>query len=84
VAHRTSPLNICGPRVKKLRAEQGLTQEDLAARCQLHGLDISRDTIANIEARRRWVGDMELRVLARALSVPIDTLVPPMPRRTRA
>ena len=49
----------------------------LAKECQLVGWDIGRDTIAQIEARNRWVGDMELRTLARVLGVEIGALVPP-------
>jgi hypothetical protein len=29
----------------------------LAAQCQRMGWDITRDTIAKIEAHKRWVGD---------------------------
>ena len=39
-------MNIVGPAVKEIREEKGLTQEVLAARCNLLGWDISRSTLA--------------------------------------
>ena len=44
--------------------------------CQLAGLDVSRVTIATIEANGRVVRDFELRILAGILGVSIDELVP--------
>ena len=32
----------------------------MATKCQLSGWDVSRDTIANVELRRRWVPDFEV------------------------
>jgi len=63
--------------VRQFRAERKWSQMQLAKECQLVGWDIGRDTIAQIEARNRWVGDMELRTLARVLGVEIGALVPP-------
>jgi hypothetical protein len=45
------PANIIGPQVRKARYQLGLSQEELAARCQLADLDISRSTLAQIEIR---------------------------------
>jgi hypothetical protein len=50
-----------------LRVAANLSQAALAAACQRIGWDIDRNTIAKIEARRRWVGDFELVYLAKAL-----------------
>ena len=47
------PANVVGPQIRKLRGKLGLTQEELAANCQLAGLDISRSTLGQIEARLR-------------------------------
>jgi DNA-binding XRE family transcriptional regulator len=75
------PTNVVGPQVRRLRYERGLSQPGLAARCQLRGWVIGRDTIAKIEGQRRWVGDLELAHLARCLGVPVETLYPAAVRR---
>jgi DNA-binding XRE family transcriptional regulator len=70
------PANIVGPQIRKARYQLGLSQEQLATRCQLLGLDISRSTLAQIEIRFRFVSDEELLVLAAVLSVATDDLYP--------
>jgi transcriptional regulator with XRE-family HTH domain len=64
-----------------MRYQMGLSQPALAAKCQLLGWDIARDTIAKIEAQKRWVGDLELIYLARSLRVPLHRLYPESLRR---
>jgi transcriptional regulator with XRE-family HTH domain len=64
MARTKTPANIVGPQIRKRRNQLGLTQEALAAQCQLHGLDISRGTLSQIEARLRCVTDDELLALA--------------------
>ena len=70
------PQNIVGPQVRKIRYQQELTQEMLAARCARHDWDISRGTLSKIEAQLRCVTDSELAILARALGIAIDKLYP--------
>ena len=70
------PANVVGPQVRKVRVRLGLTQEQLAAQCQLAGLDISRSTLGQIEARLRHVSDEELIVLASLLGLTTDQLYP--------
>ena len=71
-----SERNIVGPQVRRIRYEKRLSQPALAATCQRIGWDIARDTIAKIEGKKRWVGDFELILLARALGVGLDDLFP--------
>jgi transcriptional regulator with XRE-family HTH domain len=70
------PANIVGPQIRKARYQLSLSQEQLAARCQLLGLDISRSTLAQIEIRFRFVSDEELLVLAAVLNIATDDLYP--------
>jgi transcriptional regulator with XRE-family HTH domain len=70
------PANIVGKEIQKRRYELGLTQEQFAAKCQLHGLDISRGTVSQIEAQVRCVSDSELLLLASVLGVSTDSLYP--------
>ena len=67
-------MNIIGPRVQQIRESQGLTQEELSARCNLIGWDISRGTLAKIEAQVRRITDDEVQLLAQALNVSIAQL----------
>jgi transcriptional regulator with XRE-family HTH domain len=83
MARTKTPANVVGPQVRKLRNKLDLTQEDLAARCQLHGLDISRGTLSQIEARLRRVADSELFRLSVVLKVSTDDLFPSEMRKER-
>ena len=70
------PKNIVGAQIRKLRYQQTLTQDALAARCTRLGWDISRGTMAKVEAQVRCINDDELLVLAKALRVAVDDLYP--------
>ena len=76
------PQNIVGPQVRKLRYQQGMTQEALSARCGVLGWDLSRATLSKVEAQLRCVTDAELEFLARALKVEIAVLYPQRKDRT--
>ena len=67
-------MNIIGPRVRAIRESKNLTQEELAAQCNLLKWDISRGTLAKIESRVRRVTDEEILLLARALKVSVNDL----------
>ncbi len=69
------PKNIVGPQVARLRYQLGLSQVELAVRCQLAGWDASRRIIAGIEGQVRCVTDREFVLLARVLSVSLETLL---------
>lgn len=69
-------LNVVGPQVQRLRMQAGLSQDELAARCGVAGWDISRGTLAKIEARVRCVSDVELWALAQVLKVDPSVLFP--------
>lgn len=70
------PTNITGNQVRKLRSQLDLSQEQLSAKCQRVGLDISRGTLAKIEAGVRCVSDQEALLLAQALGVGVADLFP--------
>lgn len=76
MAKTKTPANIVGKQVQKLRLKLGLTQEELAGKCQLHGWDVSRATISQIEASLRTVRDRELVYLSVALEATIGDLFP--------
>ena len=68
--------NIVGPQVRLLRSAAKLTQDHLAARCALSGFDIGRASVSHIETGLRGVSDLEMVLLAKALRVPVSSLVP--------
>lgn len=72
--HRSSELNVIGPKVRQIRESRGMTQEALAARCNVLNWTISRGTLAKIEAQVRRVTDEEVAHLARALKVDVGQL----------
>lgn len=74
------PKNIIGSTLRRLRIEQDLTQDALAARCQLQGWDLSRGTLSKIEAGIRRVNDAEILMLSKTLKVEIADLFPARPR----
>ena len=67
--------NICGKRVKEARQRLSLSQENLAARLQIEGVIIERDSVSRIEIGTRFVADYELLVLARVLNVSFGFLL---------
>ena len=75
------PTNIIGKQVSRLRNQIGLSQEQLSARCQRAGLDISRGTLAKIEAGVRCVSDQEALLLSQAFGVSVSDLFPKTKRR---
>ena len=61
--------------LKQLRNEKKLTQEQLAARMQLLGCDITRSALAKIEVGQRMLCPDELKALRSALSVSYDDIL---------
>lgn len=70
------PKNLVGPQVSKLRYQHGLSQSELAAKCQRMGWGISRGIVAGIEGQVRCVTDLEFALLARVLGTNLDELLP--------
>lgn len=67
--------NLCGDRIHEARCKIRLTQSDLAARLQVAGINMERDSISRIEIGTRFVADYELRELARILKVDVNWLL---------
>ena len=67
--------NISGDRIREARQKQRLSQTDLAARMQIRGVIIERDSISRIEIGTRFVADYELLIFARVLNVSVEWLL---------
>ena len=63
--------NIAGPRIREAREAEKLSQENLAARLQLLGLEITQKAISRIETGDRVLPDYELQFFATALNKTI-------------
>lgn len=59
-----------GIRIKKLRFDRNMGQQELADLCEL-----SVDQISNIELGKSWTGEVSLALLAEAFQVPQQALL---------
>lgn len=62
--------NCSGRRIFERRKELDLSQEQLAAKLQLLGLEITQNAISRIETGLRVVPDFEIPFFAKALKYP--------------
>lgn len=67
--------NISGQRIREARIAAGLSQEQLAARLQLEGLQMGQMAVSRIETGKRLVPDFELPIIAKTLGVSTDWLL---------
>ena len=67
--------NRVGTHLSWLRKQKKLTQEQLAARMQLLGCDITSSAIAKIEVGQRMLCPDEIKALRSALAVSYDDIL---------
>jgi len=67
--------NLVGANVRRLRIAADWTQDALAAALQRMGWDLTRGTLAKIEAGLRRVNDGELFLLATCLSADLAEML---------
>ena len=67
--------NICCARIKEARKRLQLSQEMLAAKLQVEGVNIERDSVSRIEIGTRFVADYEIVALCRILDVTPEYLL---------
>ncbi len=67
--------NRVGTHLSWLRKQQKLTQEQLVARMQLLGCDITRSALAKIEVGQRMLCPDELKAIRSALAVSYDDIL---------
>ena len=67
--------NLCGFNVAKLRSEKKISQRLLADNLQLLGLDVDKNAIQRIESGKRFVTDIELKIIAKYFGVTADELI---------
>lgn len=67
-----------GTRIRQIREQRNLTQEQLSAKLQLCGCDITRSALAKIEVGQRHVYPDEIKLIKEILHVTFDELFPPI------
>ena len=67
--------NMVGARVTLARKQAGLKQNQLLARLQTAGIEISAPALSLLEGQKRPVSDYELAALADCLGVSVDWLL---------
>lgn len=63
-----------GSHLARLRQEKGLTQEQLAARLQVQGCDLTRSALAKVEVGQRHLYPDEIKALTEVLAVSYEQL----------
>lgn len=63
-----------GKNLRKLRIQANLTQEQLAAKLQVDGCDITRSAIAKIEVGQRHIYPDEIKKIHEILGVPYSDI----------
>lgn len=67
--------NLCGKRIAQLRKAAGISQRVFAERLQVLGLDIEKNAVQRIECGKRFVTDIELVIICKALKTSPNELL---------
>ena len=69
--------NICGQKVREIREQlpEKTSQRKLADMLQMEGLDLDKNAVQRIESGKRFVTDIELKVMAKVLGVSYQELL---------
>ena len=66
--------NITGARIKEARVKAGMSQQQLSDQLELMAVYTCRGSISRIENGQRYVNDIELDAISKALNVSLDYL----------
>lgn len=67
--------NIAGIKVARIRKVLRISQRELSDRLQLIGLDIDKNAVQRIESGQRFITDIEIGFLAKALGTTVTYLL---------
>ena len=67
--------NISGKNIAIRRKAMKISQRELADRLQMSGLDIDKNAIQRMESGQRFITDIELVYIAKALNLTFDELL---------
>lgn len=68
--------NVCCTVLRQLRLKENLSQQDLAEKLQLLGVELTSKEISKIENNARLVQDFELFAFAKIFNVSADVFNP--------
>lgn len=63
-----------GNNIRKIRESRKITQEQLSAKLQINGCDITRSAVAKIEVGQRHVYPDEIKLIKEILNVSFDEI----------
>lgn len=66
--------NILGKNIAKYRKEMGISQRELADRLQVIGLDVDKNAVQRMESGQRFITDIEVYYIRKALRKSFDEL----------
>lgn len=67
--------NIAGIKVARIRKGLRISQREFSDRLQLIGLDIDKNAVQRIESGQRFITDIEIGFLAKALGTTVTDLL---------
>lgn len=67
--------NLSGTRIRAAREDADMSQEQLAAKLQIAGINITQKAVSRVETGVRVIPDYELPAYAKALNVSILALL---------
>lgn len=69
--------NIAGKKIRQIRQQRfpKMSQRMLADELQRHALDVDKNAVQRIEAGKRFVTDIELKIIAQVLGVSYSDLL---------
>lgn len=63
-----------GNNIRKIRESRKITQEQLSAKLQINGCDITRSAVSKIEVGQRHVYPDEIKLIKEILNVSFDEI----------
>ncbi len=64
-----------GKNIRSIRESKHMTQEQLSAKLQLLGCDITRSALAKIEVGQRHIYVDEIKLIKEILNVPFEEII---------
>lgn len=66
--------NICGDIIKNARKSAEMTEEKLASKLQLDGLNVDKSFVSKVESSKVVLKDFELLEIAKILNIDLNEL----------
>lgn len=73
--HTNGTCNASGPAIRALREKAGISQEQLAAKLQLAGLNLNQKAVMPDRNRQPRCARLRVKYFANVLGVPVCTLL---------